>query len=689
MRNRRLIMFVAALALAALPAAATLPVTAAMPSASAVEAPVADAAMRGDGDTVRSLLRDGADVNAPRGDGMTALHWAAMNDDAELISVLMYAGAVVEPTTRLGGYTPLHLASRDGRAEAVAALLAAGSRPETLTATGVSAIHLAAQSGSTDALRALLERGADVDGQDARAERTPLIFATAKGRTAAVETLLTAGADVGLATRVIDYRARAEADAVERRRRQRIIDAAKEPEEEEEVEEADAVPDEPDKPTEVPAAETPDAEDPDTETRGPETGESELPEEPDQPTTVPDGPDLDSPESDSADTDSADPDSADPANQDPDAPTTVPDAEPQPGAEEPEDPDKPEEPEPPSYNDLVGAQGGMTALHYAARDGRTDVAALLLEAGADVNQTTAGDGSTPLLVAIINGNFDLAMMMLGVGADPNLVSEDGVGPLFATINNEWALRTWYPQPTASKQQQISYLELMDTLLDAGADPDARVNTHVWYAAYNAGRMGVDFAGATPFWRAAYSLDVTAMRRLMAAGADPDIRTKKPAERRRRFDGAGPRGAQQTAEEKEEDKDKSGLPPIPVGGPAVHALHAATGVGYGTSRVGQQHRYVPDGWIPAARYLIEELGVDVDVRDHAGYSALHNAAARGDNTLVEYLVAQGADIMVVSRKGQTTVDMANSPHQRVQPYPETVGLLESLGGVNNDNCSACD
>ena len=276
MRNRPLILVVAVLALAALPAAAALP------GGVPIEAPVADAAMRGDGDTVRSLLREGADVNAPRGDGMTALHWAAMNDDTELISVLIYAGAVVEPTTRLGGYTPLHLASRDGRADAVAALLAAGSRPETLTATGVSAVHLAAQSGNTDAVRALLERGADVDRQDARAERTPLIFATAKGRTAAVETLLASGADVGLATRVIDYRARAEADAVERRRRQRIIDAAKEPEEEEEVEEPDAeIPDEPDTPTEVPDAETP---------------ETEIPEEPDQPTTVPDGPDPDTPE---------------------------------------------------------------------------------------------------------------------------------------------------------------------------------------------------------------------------------------------------------------------------------------------------------------------------------------------------------------------------------------------------------
>ena len=634
MRNRLIVVSLGVLALSSQPATA-------LASGAPVEAPVADAAMRGDAESVQRLLREGADVNAPRNDGMTALHWAAMNDDADLIGVLMYAGAVVEPTTRLGGYTPLHLASREGRGLAVAALLEAGSSPGTLTSTGVSAIHLAAQSGSTVAIRALLEHGADINAPDERADRTPLIFATAKGRTKAVEILLAAGADVRLATRVVDYRERAEVDAEQRRLRQRLIEAAKEPEEETEESEAVAVPDVPDTPAAVPDAQSLD--------------------EPDTPTMVSDfkSPDVPATPNDPEGTHSEQPDS-----------------------------EPPEEPEPPSYTDLVGVQGGMTALHYAARDGHSDVVSRLLEAGADVNQITVGDGSTALLVAIINGNFDLAMMLLGVGADPNLVSEDGVGPLFAAINNEWALRTWYPQPTASKQQETSYAELMGALLGTGADPDARVNTHVWYASYNAGRMGVDFAGATPFWRAAYSLDVAAMRMLVAAGADPSIRTKKPAERRRRFDPAAPPGARQASKE-EEDEDKSGLPPVPVGGPAVHALHAATGVGYGTSRVGQQHRYVPGGWIPAVKYLVEELGVDVNVRDHDGYSSLHNAAARGDNELVEYLVSQGADIMAVSRKGQTTVDMANSPHQRVQPYPETVGLLESLGAINNHDCSACD
>ena len=121
-----------------------------------------------------------------------------------------------------------------------------------------------------------------------------------------------------------------------------------------------------------------------------------------------------------------------------------------------------------------------------------------------------------------------------------------------------------------------------------------------------------------------------------------------------------------------------MPAIAAGGPHVPPLHAASGVGYGTSRVAQQHRHVPDGWIPAAKYFLEELGVDVNIRDADGFTALHHAAARGDNAMIKYLVSRGADVMAVNRAGQTTVDMANSPEQRTQPFPETIALLEGDG-----------
>ena len=100
------------------------------------------------------------------------------------------------------------------------------------------------------------------------------------------------------------------------------------------------------------------------------------------------------------------------------------------------------------------------------------------------------------------------------------------------------------------------------------------------------------------------------------------------------------------------------------------IHAASGVGYGLGFAGNTHRHVPDGWLPAVKFLVEELGADVNARDHNGYTPLHHAASRGDNELIRYLVSKGADVKAVSRSGQTTVDMANGPVQRVQPFPET-------------------
>ena len=164
--------------------------------------------------------------------------------------------------------------------------------------------------------------------------------------------------------------------------------------------------------------------------------------------------------------------------------------------------------------------------------------------------------------------------------------------------------------------------------------------------------------------------------LSAYGADPNIPTVKPPSRQRSTDA-------------DEEADPSGLPPVEDGGPAVHPLIAASGVGYGTSRVGQQHRHAPEAWLSAVQYLVDELGVDVNVRDHDGYSAMHNAAARGDNEMIRYLASKGADATVVSRRGQTTADMANGPQQRVQPFPETIALLESLGSKNNNRCLSCE
>jgi ankyrin repeat protein len=133
---------------------------------------------------------------------------------------------------------------------------------------------------------------------------------------------------------------------------------------------------------------------------------------------------------------------------------------------------------------------------------------------------------------------------------------------------------------------------------------------------------------------------------------------------------------------------SGLPPVPIGGFGVPPLHAASGVGYGEGYAANSHRNAPSGWMVAIRYLVEDLGADVNAKDHDGNTALHHAAARGDNEMIQYLVSKGADVMAVNRAGETTVDMANGPVQRIQPFPGTIALLTKLGAKNNNRCKSC-
>jgi ankyrin repeat protein len=310
------------------------------------------------------------------------------------------------------------------------------------------------------------------------------------------------------------------------------------------------------------------------------------------------------------------------------------------------------------YNELVGAQGGFTALIFAARQGHIESVDALIESGADINRVSGGVRLSPLTIAIINGHFDLAIDLLDKGANPNLEAENGVAPLFAALNCEWSDTVEYPQPQAYLQQKTTYLDLLTALLERGADPNIRLKKKVWYSGYARDNSGVDEIGATAFWRAVYASDVEAARILVAHGADPSLPTMSPATR------------------------------PPAGAPGMTPLHAAAGAGFLQNYAGNGHRTHPAGWMPAVKFLVEELGADVNARDHEGNTPMHYAAARGDNEMILYLISKGADVKAVNRAGQTTVDAANGPHQRVQPYPETIKLLEGLGATKNKACVSC-
>ncbi len=634
------------------------------------ESPVADAARSGDIEQVRTLLRQGEDVNAPQGDGMSALHWAAERGDAEMVEVLVFAGAELQSVTRIGEYTPLHLAARNGHLEATRALLAGGADISAVTdPSGSTPLHLAAVSGNGALVRELIEAGADPDAREASWAQTPLIFAAAWNRVDAIAALIEGGADPNLAAETQDLTVMGRYDSEASRRQNEVLEAF--------TNDGEWAPTSAQIQAAVRAARA--------------VYEGDLPEE--------------------------------------------------------------EEREEGRFRRPVRitAKGGLTPLLHAARQGHVEAIDALLDRGAEIDKVGGGDGTTPLLIATINGQFDAAMRLLERGADPNIPSSlNGATPLFATVNSEWQPRTRYPQPQERAQQQYGYLEIMEALLAAGADPDARLTLHPWYMEYtgcgNSNCGLIDTNGSTPFLRAAYATDVQAMRLLVEWGADPYIATIAPERRERQTTQERIRQFQVDAldnvEEFEElsdsakatavvtiwdelpdsvkadlpeddvratpseyrqvvlehalrqdsvraeQPDPSGLPPIPVGGPAVFAIHAASGVGYGEGFAGNAHRHVEDGWLPAVRFLVEEVGMDVNMRDHNGYTAIHHAAARGDNEMILYLVEHGGDVTVISRRGQTTADMANGPVSRVSPIPETVALLESLGSANSHNCLTC-
>ena len=159
-----------------------------------------DAAKSGDRDALRTLLRKKADVNAPAGDGSTALHWASYRDDLESADLLIRSGANVNATTDLG-VTPLWAASQNGSAAMVQRLIEAGANPNLALLAGETPLMVAARSGYPAVVEQLLVNGASVNAHGARGQ-TALMWAVAQKHSEVVKLLLEHGADVHVRSEV-------------------------------------------------------------------------------------------------------------------------------------------------------------------------------------------------------------------------------------------------------------------------------------------------------------------------------------------------------------------------------------------------------------------------------------------------------------------------------------------------------
>jgi ankyrin repeat protein len=264
-----------------------------------------------------------------------------------------------------------------------------------------------------------------------------------------------------------------------------------------------------------------------------------------------------------------------------------------------------------------------------------------------------------LTSAIINGHFDIAKILLDHDANPNLASKAGLTPLYATIDAQWPERTWYPPPSVT-EEKTTHLELLKALLDHGADPNARLGKKLWFRTFHGDWISPE--GATAFWLAAKANDIPAMKILIAAGANPNIASN------------------------------SGATP----------LQAAAGFGLEP----QVTNFAPDARLVAVKYLVEDLGADVNAKDNQGYTPLHGAALTDNRELISYLVAMGADVKARAKNvfggegesdtevkgevGDTVADMANGPRPHNMQFPEMTKFLESLGSENSNYCrfSSC-
>ncbi len=248
-----------------------------------------------------------------------------------------------------------------------------------------------------------------------------------------------------------------------------------------------------------------------------------------------------------------------------------------------------------------------------------DSVRILLAAGASIEDATPDDGS-PLVLASSNGRQEVALFLLEKGANPK--ATDGYG----LTAMHWALQegivALFSRPSTTDRFWLhpNMLELVQALLDRGADPNARIKKD--FLPYDIHRFGrsrglshpqVGLTGATPFLLAAAVADLDAMHLLVEAGADPTLATTEE----------------------------------------ITVLMVAAGIGPDRRNITREQR---KKFLEAVK-LAEQWGGDVKAVGLGGRTALHGAALYGLTEVVQFLAEKGADLEAMDMYGQTAMSIA--------------------------------
>lgn len=281
---------------------------------------------------------------------------------------------------------------------------------------------------------------------------------------------------------------------------------------------------------------------------------------------------------------------------------------------------------------LPTADGGMTPLLFAVRDGNTEMMRLLLAHGADIAQPS-GNKTLPLLIALLNGQVAIATELLERGADPNAADAYGRAALFAAIDlRNFNHEKYGDLPTDGRDP----LDLIKALLKKGANVNARTETVPVHGLMQFDASWVNFDGETPFVRAALSGDIEVMRLLLEHGADPNIATTQGST----------------------------------------ALMAAAGINW---IPGQTWSHSEAEYVEAVKLCLDR-GADVNASNSLGLTAMHGAANRGWESIIQILADHGAKLDVKDIAGRTPMIFAQGIFLAVRPpeaKPKAMALLKQL------------